>query len=302
MLPRVALQRAILLLICLTPWCVEAREIYVHNLGGDDRWSGSVAQLVIEHGPVRTIQRALAIASKGDRIVVENTGSPYREAISLSAAKHCGFSAQPFIIEGNGATLDGSQPVPPTAWEFYQETTFRFQPRRLGYQQLFIDGRPAKRVHLHPDATDIPELQPLEWCVFAGRIFFSCEKDKLPADYQLSYAALPVGITLYHVHDVAVTGFTVQGFQLDGINAHDGVRECVVSAIVARGNGRAGIGIAGSSQLQVSGCLVGDNGTAQIYTEGLSATNVTSSDVIANTAPDYMRVGGRLFVEGQPRE
>ncbi|MEX0713437.1 MAG: hypothetical protein WD278_13865 [Pirellulales bacterium] len=49
---------------------------------------------------------------------------------------------------------------------------------------------------------------------------------------------MQTGITLYHMHDVAVVDLIVQGFQLDGINAHDGVRSCYLSGITCRGNGR----------------------------------------------------------------
>jgi len=290
------------LLLTFAPWSAWGRDIHVNNVSGDDHSSGSVSISVPMQGPVRTICRALAIAEKGDRIVLANTGMAYRESIGLSASKHCGFEAQPFVIEGNGAVLDGSRPIPYIAWEHYRDNIFRFQPKRLGYQQLFLGGRPAKRVHLDPQATDVPELQPLEWCVQRGAIFLAIERDKAPADYDLSYAALHVGITLHHVHDVAISNLVIQGFQLDGINAHDGTRECVVSQVVVRGNGRSGICTAGCSQLEVHGCIIGDNGTAQVRTEAVSATSIVDSDVLENTAPAFVREGGLLFVDGQRRE
>lgn len=293
-----------LLLCCLilATSRVEGRDIYVNNLGGNDTWTGAVPSLVVSDGPVRSIQRALEIASKGDRVVLSDTGYPYRETVSLSAAKHCGYSFQPFIIEGNGATLDGSRSIPATAWEFYRDDIFCVAPPRLGYQQLFLAGRPPRRVHLQPGATDVPKLKPLEWCVFRGKIFFAVEQGKTVHDYDLSCALLPVGITLYHVHDVVISNLKVQGFQVDGINAHDGARDCIVSDVTVRGNGRSGVCVAGCSQLQVYGSVVGDNGTAQVYTEALGAISIHGSEVLENTAPAFVREGGRVFVDGQARE
>lgn len=290
------------LFLFLSPCGAEGKVIYVNNLGGNDAWSGSVSQSLVGQGPVRTINRALALAEKGDHIVIANTGEPYRESIGLSAAKHCGYPGRPLVIDGNGAVLDGSQPVPPIAWQFERDTTFRFQPRRLGYQQLFLNGRPVQRVHIEPGARGVPKLDPLQWCVFNGMIYFAVEPDKTPHDYDLTYAALHVGITLYHVHDVAITNLKVQGFQLDGVNAHDGVTECVISDFVSRGNGRSGVCIAGSSQLELHGCLLGDNGTAQVYTEGLSVTSLVASEVLENTAPAFAREGGILFIDGRRRD
>ena len=55
----------------------------------------------------------------------------------------------------------------------------------------------------------------------------------MPADYQLTYACLPTGITLYHVDSVAITGLTVQGFQVDGINALNSARDVRLSTVAA---------------------------------------------------------------------
>ncbi len=292
----------ILISLSLTPLGVEARDIFVNNRGGNDRWSGSVETIVVDQGPVQSISRALELAQQGDRVVLANTGAPYRETLSLSAAKHCGLPGLPFVIEGNGAILDGSRPIPPTAWEFHRDSTFCVKPPRLGYQQLFLNGRPPKRVPVAPEASEVPKLEPLEWCIFNGRIYFAVEKERTPHDYDLTCAYLPVGITLYHVHDVAISQLKVQGFQIDGINAHDGTRDCILSEVVSRGNGRAGVTVAGCSKLHVYGCVVGDNGTAQVYTEALGAVSIHDSDVLENTAPAFMREGGRIFVDGQPRE
>ena len=274
-------------------------DIFVNNVAGDDRFLGRIQQTVDRHGPLRTIRRALELASPGDRIVLANTGLAYHETISLSSRRHCGTAQQPFTIEGNGAVLDGSRSVPATAWEPYQDAIFRFRPERVGYQQLFLDGSPAQRRHVDPRQDTLPELGPLEWALWQGAIYFAVEPNKLPADYDLRCAAFTVGITLDHVHDVAISNLVVQGFQLDGINAHDGTRNCFLIDVTCRGNGRAGVTVAGTSRLQLNACLLGDNGTSQLHTEAFSETRLEGSDLLDNTAPTVDRVGGRIFVDGE---
>ena len=50
---------------------------------------------------------------------------------------------------------------------------------------------------------------------------------------------MQVGVTLYEVRHVIVRDLVIQGFQLDGVNAHDGVRETTLSALNCRGKGAA---------------------------------------------------------------
>src|SRR5690242_11981223 len=94
-----------------------ARDLFVDNLGGDDRANGREPNSSTEAGPVKTIARALALAEPGDRIHLAKNATPYRESISLAGGDHSGFVVSPFTIVGNGATLDGSLPVPARDWE-----------------------------------------------------------------------------------------------------------------------------------------------------------------------------------------
>ena len=95
---------------------------------------------------MRTIAAALRTADSGDHIILAETEQPYRESISLVGRRHGGSTENPFVLEGNGAVLDGSADVPAAAWEHHEENVFRFRPPRMGPQQLFLDDRPAERV------------------------------------------------------------------------------------------------------------------------------------------------------------
>lgn len=276
-----------------------ARDIFVDNSSGDDVRQGILAQGVTDYdGPVRTIGRALRLANGEDRIVLANTGRPYRESVSLVGENHSGSPGWPLVIEGNDCVLEGSAPVPAELWENVRGPVFRFRPLRLAYGQLFLEGRPLR---FHPPTVlgGPPNLEALEWTLAGGYLYFRVEPSKTVQDYLLSAPADAVGITLYNVHDVVIRGLTVQGFSLDGINAHDGVRQCRLENVTCRGNGRSGVAIVNSSRLAIVDSLVGDNLHAQVYTEGLSQTQIITSDLLPLTAPKILRRGGVVFVDGQ---
>jgi len=278
------------------------RDIYVDNVGGDDRHTGHAAvSTSAGTGPCRTIARALRAAVRGDQIVLAATGTPYRESITLEGGRRSGYASRPFVIRGNGAILDGSAPVPEDAWEHYRGEIFRFRPRRTSHQQLFVDDVPAERRRATSDGK-LPDLKPLQWYMSDRYIYFRPEAGKLPQNHNVTYADQQVGITLYKVERVTIQNLTVQGFQLDGINAHDGVFQSELVNVTARGNGRSGISVGGASRVKMDGCVVGNNGAAQLRTEGWSKTEITRCDLIPNTAPGIVCSGGRVLVDGQPYE
>ncbi|MDX1964543.1 MAG: right-handed parallel beta-helix repeat-containing protein [Pirellulales bacterium] len=282
-----------------------ARDLYVDNVAGDNRWLANAPQsgAAARSGPVRTIQRALQLAVSGDRIVLIKNEEPYRESISLVGSRHSGSVIRPFVIEGNGCKLSGTVAPDDQAWETVSPDVYRVRIQRLYYQQLFLAGQPAVRqpqsLGDHPGNV----LQPLEWQLADGFLYFRTEPNKLPLDYQPSYAQLTVGVTLYQVQGVVVRDLILQGFHLDGVQAHDaGWQDPVVLAgLTARGNGRAGIALNGAAGVAIDGCLVGNNGHAQVLVDGPGAASVTNSNLLANTAPRFvLNRGGQARVEGQP--
>ncbi len=278
----------------------DARDIYVNNVAGDDRHQGhSASPTSAGTGPCRTITRALRAAQRGDQIILADTGVPYRESITLEGGRHSGYPSRPFVIRGNGAILDGSWQVPPTAWEHARGEIFRFQPHRMAFQQLFLDDVPVARVRVPAGGHKLPELEPLTWCLFERQIYFRPEKDKLPAQYHLTFAGYQTGVTLYKCERVIIEDLIVQGFQLDGINAHEGVFQTQLLRVTARGNGRSGISIGGASRVKLDACVAGNNGAAQVRTEGFSHAELVGCDLIANTAPGLVREGGRVTIDGQ---
>lgn len=290
----------LVVLLCLASPAA-AVDRFVNNQIGHDRNDGRHPQQVgPRSGPVRTIGRALELVQKSDRIVIAETGEPYRECLSLSAANHTGSPNRPLIIEGNGATLDGSFAIPPTAWEHYRGNVFRYRPARLGHQMLFLNDLPAKR---QPAGGDPAALEELEWQAAGAYVYFRVGEGKLPENYNLRHAVHDVGITLDHVHDLVIVNLTIQGYRLDGINAFDANSDCLLGGLVCRGNGRSGIAVGGASRVTIDSSLLGNNGEAQLLTEGLSVTGLREVELLEETAPGHVQRGGKVEkLEPRPEE
>ena len=290
---------AIAFTIFLLPTAIFARDIFVNNITGEDRFCGGLATVTTSDGPVRTIAKALLLNLPGDRIVLANTGQPYRECVMLQGELQSGNSIKPLALEGNGAILDGSAPVPDEAWQHVAGEVFRYRPPRMAHQQLFTNGSPIARKPLTTDGR-MPELQPMEWCLYEGWIYFRGEPGKIPAQHALSFTVLQTGITLYKVHDVVIHNLKIQGFQLDGINANDGVRNGRVVGVTSRGNGRSGVCVAAGSRLELSRCTLEANGTAQLLLEEFPLVRVFDSVLKPDSAPAIVRHDeGLLYVDGE---
>jgi hypothetical protein len=274
---------------------LDARDIHVNNQGGDDRSDGShLRPEIARGGPVRTIAKALRLAEAGDHIVLAKTSEPYRESLSLTGGKHSGSPLGPLVIEGNGAVLDGSAPVPNDAWRHFVGDVFYFEPAGMGYQQLFLPGGAATRHPLDRSTPGLGPLAPLEWCLSAGRIYFRVESGRLPQAYRAACCGLRTGLTLYHVRDLVIRNLIVQGFQFDGIAASDAVRGARLEGVTARANGRSGISVSGASTVEIDGCVLGDNGDSQLRTEDFAMTFIRDSRLIAGAAPAIDSAGGRI--------
>ena len=280
---------------------VAARDIFVNNAAGNDRFTGAQPRIFADTtGPVQTLAKALRLARAGDRIVLADTGQPYRDSLSLVGGRLSGLLRQPLVIDGGGAVLDGSAPVPRDQWEFYRDNRFRFRPPRMGSSQLFLDDRPAVRVSVAAAADTPPKLEPRQWCAHEGYIYFGVELSKLPSDYRLSYASLPTGITLYHVQNVVIKDLTVQGFQTDGIDAQNSAEHVVLDQVICRNNGRNGITVGGASQVEIRSCKVSGNGASQLLTLPYCEVHLIKSELPGDSAPAWKDEGGRVYLGDRP--
>ena len=294
------------LLLTLFASQAEARTIYVNNVAGSNTNTGTIDENQGDgFGPLRTISAALQLARRGDRIELANTGAYYEECITLQGAKHSGYEYAPFIIDGNGATLDGTAVVPPHKWEVVREGLFRYEPQRGGYQQLFLGGSLAEQLPRFDGRYAGLSLKPKQWCRCNGGINFAVEEGKSPNSYDLRYAKHRVGITLYDVQRVVIRDLNVQGFQLDGINAFDNAWDCVLSNVTSTGNGRSGVSVGGSSRVTIGDSDFYDNSDVQLNADNWSTTKLIRTRMVAEDAPVWKRWtndhgrGARVYVDGE---
>jgi hypothetical protein len=278
----------------------EAIDFFVNNLLGNDQLPGTSLEPQQGDGPVATISRALQLAGRSDRIVLANTQVPYHDMIGLSGPRHSGTAERPFVVIGNGAVLDGTVQAERGAWRHVQGNIFALRPRRLAYQQLFLAGKPLLRQEFPGWAQGTPALEPLQWALSDGQIFLRVEEGRLPEFYDLRHCGLQTGVTLYNTQHVRVENLVVQGFQQDGINAHELVRHCELIDVDSRANGRSGLSVGGVSRVSVVRSHFYDNGRVQIRNEGLAHLTLTECDVDGETTPAYSSQGERFLVDGQP--
>ena len=291
-----------LLLLVLMPLCgpnvASARVIFVDNLQGDDLASGREPQPGARGGPVATIHRALHLAGQGDRIVLTDTGFPYREAICLSGRAHRGWARRPFVIDGQGAVIEGTVVAEQGAWKHVHESVFAMRPRRLTYQQLFHEGKPLPHVRLTSHVEAAASLEPLQWTMQQGRMLLRVEPGRLPRDYDLRHAGLQTGVSLYNTQHVRIQNLIIQGFQLDGINARDNVRGCQLINVECRANGRSGISVGGCSRVEVIDSHSYDNGRVQFRIEEYARADLRRCDLGDESAPSWEILGGKLHIDG----
>lgn len=111
--------------------------LYVNNQAGNDAFDGLVAAPAGDgkHGPVATISKAISVAPVSAHIEIANTGSDYREGVSVRKATH-GRAAAPLVIDGHGATISGLVKLAPTAWTLFKDDIYWFK-------NTLPDGQPG---------------------------------------------------------------------------------------------------------------------------------------------------------------
>jgi Right handed beta helix region len=276
-------------------------EWYVDNLRGDDLNDG-LAPAGSPNGslPFRTITRALRGAQAGDSISLAKNDEPYHESITLEGPNNSGFLGYPFTLKGNGSVIDGTGEISSDAWQHVIGNVFRFRPMFGAFQQLYHEGKPLTR--FSPQGKFQPNQIPeLNWALMNGYIYFCSQDGKLPQQYGLRCCKHGVGVTLFEVHDVVITDLTVQGFRLDGVNAHDDATGVTIMSSISRGNGRSGISVGGASKVNVIACLIGNNSIAQLRNENQGRTELFNCDLVeSNDSVRIQIAGGRVRNDDKP--
>lgn len=237
------------------------RTLHVDPAAGDNSHDAIAA-------PVQTIARAVSLAGPGDTVLL--SPGTYYESVNLTG-KH-GLPGQPITVDGQGAVIDGSEPVQVSEWESLGGGLYRkigLMPANrsyLGRWYFLWDGRMNRmdRTSKGPKAPfkKLEELLPDEWTYVEAEDAFYL---KLPEGQKLEEANIryPLrasgvilsgtgshlvvrNITCTHVYN---DGFNIHGDQVntvfeniaaidcgdDGFSAHE-TGECRIDGFTSMGN------------------------------------------------------------------
>ncbi|MGV3484731.1 MAG: right-handed parallel beta-helix repeat-containing protein [Planctomycetaceae bacterium] len=268
-----------------------AVELEVDNRQGSDLQSAATG--LATRSPYRTIQRAIEHASLGDVIRVRNTGEPYHESISIHSNHRLGAPGFPLVIEGGGATLDGTQPLGVLDWAAMGRDLFELQLRSPGYATILAaDDQPLPEYLGH--VKDLSSLEPLQYARSNGSIFFRVRRGDVPQIYGLRLGVQQTGLTLYDVSHIVIRDLNVVGYRLDGINCHGLVTDVRFENVVAEKNGRSGISVGGASQVLMERSRLQNNGESQARVEGHSLLELNQVQIEAGKAKAIEQDGGRV--------
>jgi len=271
---------------------VMATELEVDNLRGSDLQANTGGQRL--QAPYRTLQRAIDHAIVGDTIKLRVTGEPYRECVSINTRNDFGARDFPLIIDGNGATLDGTKPLGVLDWRAVGGDLFELKFRSPGYVKILAASdqpTPENLGHL----TELSTLEPFQYARNSGSVYFKTRRGDVPRDYGLRVSAEQTGLTLYDVSDIVIRNLNVVGYRLDGINCHDLVVNVRFENVVSADNGRSGISVGGASRVVLANSRLAGNGDSQARAEGQSLLELSNVNIDADVSKAIDRVGGRVI-------
>jgi hypothetical protein len=290
--------------MALAPRLAAGGTIYVNNALGDDRASGLFPELrALGDGPVASIRRAFELARASDSIEIANTGLPYFESVTLDRPDLAGTETFPLVIEGNGAVLRGTARLPSDVWRRVAKETYRYQPYSKGHYQLILNGTPAEEVPVSRDATELPMLAAMQWCAFRGYVYFRVEPTKFIDQYEFEAPLFDVGLGLHHARNVVVRNLNVEMFRLDGVAVTGNSRNVRLMNVRSTANGRSGLSVSGTSQVQVGGLDLSGNRVAEqlVLVKG-RLTEIPEAQVPPKPAPMTWDLKSDRYVRIIPSE
>jgi hypothetical protein len=263
----------------------DAKTIYVNNRTGNDINDGTSAEVSAQRtGPVRSLERVHALVGPGDRVEIANNGDayPYYDSLRLIGARCSGAPDHPVLVNGNGAVIDGSEPVDPAGWVALGGGLWRMEMLRKGWYGLVRGAEAVPEVPAPAESAE-PTPPPGHWAAWRGAIYYSARPDEIPANEPYRIATRESGLFFYGVHHVVVRDLTVRHFRLDGVNAHDQAYAVMLRNVVSESNGRSGIFVGGSASVAVAGGTARNNREASLLLRELGKADIR--EAVLDTAP-----------------
>ena len=274
-----------LLLFLCTALSATGRDWFVNVESGGDEGDGS------DKAPFSTAQVAVNRSAPGDRIILLPPKAIYRQSISLKDG------VENLIIEGNGVTLIGSDPLHGAEWESLGNDLHRtFLPRTRYDRHLLIRGetteRMERRTNGKPDFPAAEDLKPgqFRWDNAdekTGWLTVKGNPDGLEWSTRVSGLA-----TSGRVRNVKVFNLSARHFLNDGFNIHGDARGMQFFNIVGDDNFDEGFSAHDTCQCWiVNGRFRGnENGIADVNE---ADTYYRNCDFSGNYSVDVLFQGGR---------
>ena len=285
--------------LCVAPAPLGARDLYVDNLLGDDLSTGETPQaLEGREGPVRTIAAALKLCRGSDTIHLANNPLPYFESISISGRKLFNLDLGGLTIDGHGATLSGVFRIPQGSWRHRAGGLWELHPHRKAHYQLVRFDRAVPEFQFELLPRQLPILPPGTWAAWRGVIFYQVQPEEgSPENLPLGLAAQEVGVTIHDVPNITIRNLTLRHYRLDGVNVHDRARGIVLQNVRSLENGRAGLAVAGSSQVLATDCQFSRNRVAAVLNSEVAETRLLQCELTPGQSGSPLLVrGGRVVV------
>jgi len=237
---------------------------------------------------VKTIAEAIKLAQPGDTIHL--APGRYRE----SAAFHdkSGEPGRPIILDGHGATLDGSEPLKPVDWEMVSPGIYRnrnllaMNPANLGRWYFVFDGKMNHmgRTSKGPSKPlkKVEELAPGEWTYVPdapivrkseggkpwdarnvkGAFYIRIDPAKTLADCRIEAPIRPNGVSLSGCcSHIVIRNVTSTHVHNDGFNIHGYTRDILFENVKAIDCGDDGVSAHDDCQIRVNGLVSSGNST-----------------------------------------
>ncbi len=279
-----------------------ARDLYVNPEKGDDKANGLAAELAEGNGPVKTLSKGLKLVKAGDTLHLAPT--TYRETLQLNDT--AGEEGKPIVIDGHGATINGSDPLRTDVWTevssgLYKSEKFLSQlqesddPARLMRVFLIFDGK-IQHMGRTSKGKKLPfkkpeDLQPGEWTFddesksFYIKVDGKLEDAKVEAPYRMNGVAIHGGKG--GVMHVIIRNLTCIHAINDGFNFHGKCHDVVLENIAAYENGDDGYSAHDNCDTTVNGFRASGNSTG-IANINESVTKLSNISLEGNYAFEFL--------------
>lgn len=236
-----------------------ADAIHVDPRDGDDRRPGASPDQA-----VRSFAAAMKLAAPGDSLVLRPDKGDYTEPLELSIS---GTTGQPFVVEGNGATINLGTEVTAGPWtqsgsEWILESHTLDHARPFQASPIFVDNQPLWVPDPRfPHPADRGSVRVLDDRRFA--VTFPAGKS--PGNsrvFLVGPGSTTSGVSAQgNIHDVLLRDLTVRGAPNDGFNFHGRCTGIRLERVRAIQNGDQGISSHDDCEASVAGSEVAFNGS-----------------------------------------